>query len=78
MIKEIPTPETTFMKTKNYIKCFECESKINVGDDYFVEERESDGVQVPYCPKCYGRTLDDNDGFIEMFWTQHAGWAGVE
>ena len=63
---------------KNYIKCFDCETKINVGDDYFVEKREDDGVEVPYCKNCYGRTLKESDDFIEKFWKAHAGWAGTE
>jgi len=59
---------------KDYIKCFDCEKIINIGDDYYVEERR-DGVEVPYCPDCSGRTLDINDPFIETFWQGHANWA---
>ena len=61
---------------KDYIKCFDCESKIRVGDKFFTEERGNDGVNVPYCPKCYGRTLEPNDPIISEFWEHHAGWAG--
>ena len=64
------------MKEKNYILCFTCEKKINVGDTYFTEERENDDVEVPFCLECYGRTLEPNDPFIETFWEDHADWAG--
>jgi len=59
---------------KNYIRCFDCESKIHIGDKYFTEERD-DGVQVPYCEKCYGHELEEDDDFIETFWENHGDWA---
>jgi len=60
---------------KNYIRCFDCESKIIVGYEFFTEEREKDGVEIPYCPKCYGRTLEPDDPFITNFWENHSSWA---
>jgi len=73
--KNTSKPNKDTGKPKNYIQCWECHSKINIGDEFYVEKRESDGVEIPYCHWCYGRTLEENDEIIKTFWENHSEWA---